>query len=105
MKETDLDTDLYLGDEIIFNLLLLSDLLCLPGAHILPYIEQVQILILYSLRKGIRKQFFFNAVPLKGGSVQDKKIFFKTFFSDREVGLPISSRGGGGVKGLNGTAI
>ena len=41
LKETDLSTDFYLGDEIMFNLLLLSDLVIVPGYYIIPFIPQV----------------------------------------------------------------
>ena len=39
--EADLDSDLYLGDEIMFNLLLLSDIVCVPGFYLLPFSDQV----------------------------------------------------------------
>ena len=42
LRETDLSTDFYLGDEIMFNLLLLSDLVIVPGYFIIPYIPQVR---------------------------------------------------------------
>ena len=41
LGEIDLKTDLYLGDEIMFNLLLLSDLVCVPGFYLLHYLRQV----------------------------------------------------------------
>jgi len=41
-SDTDLTSDQSLGDEIMFNLVLLSDLLCLPGCHLVPYIPLVE---------------------------------------------------------------
>lgn len=46
LRETDLSTDFYLGDEIMFNLLLLSDLVIVPGYFIIPYIPQVRFKLL-----------------------------------------------------------
>ena len=42
LADTDLASSLPLGDEIMFHLLLLSDLLCLPGCHLLPYIPLLE---------------------------------------------------------------
>ena len=48
LAETDLQSDLYLGDEIMFNLLLLSDLACVPGYYLVQYIPQVDTRRLYN---------------------------------------------------------
>jgi len=41
-SDTDLTSDQSLGDEIMFNMVLLSDLLCLPGCHLVPYVPLVE---------------------------------------------------------------
>jgi len=41
-SDTNLSSDQSLGDEIMFNMVLLSDLLCLPGCHLVPYIPLVE---------------------------------------------------------------
>ena len=41
LGEVDLKSDVYLGDEIMFNLLLLSDIVCVPGYYLIPYKDQV----------------------------------------------------------------
>ena len=40
-SEMDVAKEDQLGDEIMFNMILLSDLLCLPGCHLVEYIPQV----------------------------------------------------------------
>lgn len=42
LAEVDLNSDRYLGDEIMFNMVLLADLLCLPGCHLVPYVSEVE---------------------------------------------------------------
>ena len=42
LDEVDLDSAHPLGDEIMFNLLLLSDLVCLPGCHLVPYVAHIE---------------------------------------------------------------
>ena len=42
LAELEPDCDAYLGDEVMFHLLLVSDLVVLPGYHLLPYIPQAR---------------------------------------------------------------
>ena len=42
LADVDLSSDRYLGDEIMFNMVLLSDLLCLPGCHLVPYVSLLE---------------------------------------------------------------
>ena len=42
LAEVDPESALPLGDEIMFNLLLLSDLVCLPGCHLVPYVSEIE---------------------------------------------------------------
>ena len=41
-RELDLTSDQYLGDELMFNMLLLSEMLCVPGCHLVPYVGRVE---------------------------------------------------------------
>ena len=38
-RELDLTSDQYLGDEVMFNMLLLSEMLCVPGKQDKFYLE------------------------------------------------------------------
>jgi len=48
--EVDVATEDQLGDEIMFNMILLSDLLCLPGNHLVEYVPQVEKLLHSTIR-------------------------------------------------------
>jgi len=48
-SDTDISSDQSLGDEIMFNMVLLSDLLCLPGCHLVPYIPLVEEVLKFAL--------------------------------------------------------
>ena len=50
LAEVDPESALPLGDEIMFNLLLLSDLVCLPGCHLVPYVSQIESVLKAALR-------------------------------------------------------